>query len=484
MNKPAILFITPEVAPFAKVGGLADVAGVLPRSLNTLGADCRVILPLYKRIRDHYAQRLEFIRWSMVKLGWRTLYSGLFKMEDQGVTYYFIDNEYYFGHDAIYLNYDFDIERYCFFQRAVLEAMGEPMQFYPDILHCHDWQTGLIPCLLQAHYKSHGFFQKVRCVFTIHNLKYQGLHSYEKIADYCDLSPNDLNDYGATLNGVPNFMKAGIVYADELTTVSPSYAQEILTPYYGEGLDGVLRYYEYKLHGIVNGIDLEEYNPSTDPYLKQTYAFATVESGKAANKRALQEEVGLPTLPDVPLLGMVTRLVDQKGLDLVTRVLDEMAELPTQIVILGTGDPFYETGLQEIAARHPDHIAACMRFDHGLSHRIYAGADLFLMPSLFEPCGLSQMISMIYGTLPVVRETGGLKDTVIPYNQYTGEGNGFSFANINAHEFLFTVKRAVAVYHEQPEAWRQLIRSAMHSDFTWQKSAKAYLDLYEQVINR
>lgn len=484
MNSPSILFVASEVAPFAKVGGLADVAGVLPRELNHLGADCRVILPLYKKIREKYADRLQFRRWSMIQLGWRKMYSGLFELQEQGVHYYFIDNEYYFGHDSIYLSYDFDIERYCFFQRAVLEAMGEPMDFVPDLIHCNDWQTGLIPCLLHAHYHSQGYFRQVRCIYTIHNLKYQGLHAYEKIADYCDLSSQYLNEYGVLKDGVPNFMKAGIVYADEVTTVSPTYSKEILTPYFGEGLDSVLRYYEYKLHGILNGIDLQENNPSLDPYLHRNYAFSTWKVGKAENKAALQKELGLPQEPQIPLLGMVTRMVDQKGMDLLLRVLDEMTEIPAQIVLLGTGAPLYEEGVREIASRHPDRIAACLRFDNGLAHRIYAASDLFLMPSLFEPCGLSQMISMVYGTLPVVRETGGLKDTVRPYNQFTGEGNGFSFANINAHEFLFTVQAALYLYREKPQVWEQLVSQAMHEDVSWQASAKHYLDLYQMVLQR
>lgn len=483
MTPIKVLFLSSEVVPFAKVGGLADVAGALPSALQKKGVDIRVVMPLYKKIRDSYADRLEFIRWTMVKLGWRTMYSGLFKMEHQGVIHYFIDNEYYFGHDAIYLNYDFDIERYCFFQRAVLDALGEPMDFYPDILHCNDWQTGLVPCLLQAHFHQQGYFQNLRCVYTIHNIAYQGKHGYEQIADYCDLSPNDMNDYGVLLNGVPNFMKAGIVYSNAVTTVSPTYAEEIKTPYYGEELDGVLRYYNYKLQGIINGIDLEDYNPETDAYLPMKYSSKNVMEGKKVNKKALQKELGLEQRDDLPLLGMITRLVEQKGMDLLTRVLDEMADIPAQVVLLGTGDPHYEGVVQAIAARHPGRIAACIRFDNGLAHRIYAASDLFLMPSLFEPCGLSQMISMRYGTLPVVRETGGLKDTVHAYNKYTGEGNGFSFANINAHEFLFTVQAAVALYHEQPKAWGDLVKQTMKEDFSWDRSAQAYLDLYQEVLS-
>lgn len=478
---PKVLFISAEVAPFAKVGGLADVAGALPRALVKLGVDARVCMPLYKKIRERYRDRLEFVRWTMIRLGWRTVYSGLFKMEYEGVIYYFIDNEYYFGHDAIYLNYDFDIERFCFFQRAVLEAMGNPMDFTPDILHCNDWQTGLIPCLLEAHYKPYGYYRHVSCMYTIHNLKYQGLHAYEKIADYCDLSPNFLNDFGVLQNGVPNMMKAGIVYAQEVTTVSPTYAQEIMSDYFGEGLNHLLHHYSYKVSGILNGIDDIEYNPQKDSNLPKQYSVKTYAEGKAANKKVLQSRVGLPEKEDVPVFGMVTRLVDQKGLDLLLHVIDDMAQLDLQIVVLGTGDAQYEQALYQASQRYPEKIAACLCFDNALAHLIYAGCDAFLMPSIFEPCGLSQLISMAYGTLPIVRETGGLKDTVAPYNRFTGEGTGFSFSNINAHEFLFTLQSAYEVYRNQPQAWAKMVEEAMNGDYSWKYSAQKYLELYERA---
>lgn len=479
-----VLFVSAEVAPLAKVGGLADVAGALPAALNKLGVDTRVIMPLYKRIRDNYGCDLKFMRWTMIKLGWRTMYSGLFRMDLNGVTHYFIDNEYYFGHDAIYLDYDFDIERYCFFQRAVLEAMGAAMDFVPDIIHCNDWQTGLIPALLQAHYHPYGYFNQVKCFFTIHNLKYQGVHSFERIADYCDLSTAFLNDYGILKDGVPNMMKAGIVYADQVTTVSPTYAEEIKQPYYGEGLDGVLSYYSFKLKGILNGIDCREYNPATDSHLVRTYSSSDVKEGKAANKAALQAELGLNVEPDRPLLAMITRMVDQKGMDLLLRVLGEIAGIPTQVVVLGTGEHRYEEGTRICAGYFKENIRACLTFDNALAHRIYAAADIFLMPSLFEPCGLSQLIAMNYGTLPVVRETGGLKDTVTPYNQYTMEGNGFSFTNINAHDFLNVVRNACDLYNDSRDIWDRLVQNAMHKDVSWQKSAECYKELYEGVLNR
>lgn len=482
MSQAKILFVSSEVAPFAKVGGLADVVGVLPGVMVGMGCDARVVMPLYRQIKQQYGDRLQFLRWTMLKLGWRSMYSGLFSLEQDGVTHYFIDNEYYFGHDAIYQDYSFDIERFCFFQRAVLEALGEPMDFEPDILHCNDWQSGMIPVLLDAHYRPHGYHTAVKTVLTIHNLKYQGIHGVERIADLCDLPPQYMTGYGVLKDGVPNFLKAGIVYADAVTTVSPTYAQEILTVYYGEGLDGVLRNYAYKLTGILNGIDLVDYNPATDPYLAKTYTVKTVTAHKAVCKAALQERQGLSVNPGAPLLGMITRLVDQKGIDLLTRVLDEMLYDGMQVVILGTGDPYYEDSLRQMAGRRPDQLSINITYNNELAHQIYAGCDIFLMPSLFEPCGLSQMIAMRYGTVPIVRETGGLKDTVSPYNQFTGEGNGFSFSNINAHELLFTAKYACDIYRHNQEAWQALVENGMKGDYGWNGKAAQYLELYGSLL--
>ena len=482
MTKHKILFASSEVAPFAKVGGLADVVGVLPKVMAKAGCDARVVMPLYRKIKQEYGDQLYFIRWTMLKLGWRSMYSGLFSLEQDGVTFYFIDNEYYFGHDAIYQDYSFDIERFCFFQRAVLEAMGEPMGFEPDILHCNDWQAALLPVLLEAHYRPHGYHTGLKTVLTIHNLKYQGIHGVERIADLCDLPPEYMTPYGVLKDGVPNFLKAGIVYADAVTTVSPTYAQEILTPYYGEGLDGVLRNYAYKLTGILNGIDLEEYDPATDAYLPANYDAKSYAKKKPVCKAALQERLGLSVEPNTPLLGMISRLVDQKGIDLLTRVLEEMVDNNMQVVILGTGDPYYEDNLRSMSASRPGRLSIMLTYDNELAHQIYAGADVFLMPSLFEPCGLSQMIAMRCGTVPIVRETGGLKDTVEAYNEFTGEGNGFSFSNINAHELLFAAQYAASVYHERPEDWARLVKRGMTGDYSWDSSARHYLSLYDTLL--
>lgn len=484
MSAPKILFVSSEVAPFAKVGGLADVVGVLPKTLVKQGCDARVVMPLYRKIKQKYADQLSFKRWTMLKLGWRSMYSGLFTLEQDGVTFYFIDNEYYFGHDAIYQDYSFDIERFCFFQRAVLEAMGDPMEFEPDILHCNDWQAGMIPVLLDAHYRPHGYHNNVKTVLTIHNLKYQGIHGIERIADLCDLPPQYMSAYGVLKDGVPNFLKAGIVYADAITTVSPTYAQEILTGYYGEGLDGVLRNYSYKLTGILNGINLDEYDPSTDPHIPANFSADDYQDNKAACKKALQEELGLEVNAGAPLLGMITRLVDQKGIDLLTRVLDEMLYDGMQVIVLGTGDPFYEDALRSMSSHRPNQLSINIKFDNGLAHRIYAGCDIFLMPSLFEPCGLSQMIAMRYGTVPIVRETGGLKDTVFPYNQFTGEGNGFSFSNINAHELLFTSKYACDVYRHHKDEWDKLVKAGMNGNYSWDLSAAQYLAVYGNLFGK
>jgi len=481
MNSQKVLFVASEMSPLAKSGGLGDVVGALPYSLREIGVDARVILPLYKPIKEKYLAKLTFVRWTMIKLGWRSMYSGLYRMDFQGLPIYFIDNEYYFAHDQIYLDYSFDIERFSFFQRAVLEALGMPMDFFPDILHLNDWQTGMIPCLLEAHYRPYGFHKNLKTVFTIHNLRYQGIHGVERIADLMDLPSRFLTDAGILHDGVPNFMKAGIVYADKVTTVSPSYAEEMLTDYYGEGLNGLLMYYSHKLQGILNGIDTNEYDPETDPMIPANYNVKNWKAGKAVCKAEVQKQYDLNLSPDTPLFGIVSRLVDQKGLDLLIHIIDELLAYGVQIAILGTGDPYYELMLEQAAIRNEGDMAVKIMFSNKMAHRLYAGADLLLMPSLFEPCGLSQMIAMRYGTIPVVRETGGLRDTVIPYNQYTGEGNGFSFCNINAHELLFTARYAADVYRQSPEAWNGLVRAAMESDYSWERSAQIYKDMYAEV---
>ncbi|MDD3418578.1 MAG: glycogen synthase, partial [Eubacteriales bacterium] len=448
-----ILYVTSEMVPLASTGGLGDVSGSLPRALRRLGHDVRVIMPLYKTIKESYASQLQFVRWSIIRLGWRTMYSGLFQMEVNGVPLYLIDNDFYFGHDSLYIDYSFDIERFSFFQRAVLEALGEPMDFFPDLLHLNDWQSGMIPVLLESHYQKNGYFTDLRTLLTIHNLKHQGIHGRENVMDLFDLSDDYMTEDKVLKDGSPNFLKAGIVFANRVSTVSPTYAKEITTAYFGEGLDQLLLSFGWKLTGILNGIDTELYDPETDPEVVSPYSLKAWMKGKAACKKALQQECDLPIESKIPLLSMVTRLDSQKGLNLLLHILDELLEEDVQFVLLGTGDPAYEKALSEIESRHPGKMRALITYDRLLSRRIYAGSDLFLMPSLFEPCGLSQMIAMRYGTLPLVRQTGGLADTVEAYNKYEKTGTGFGFLNINAHELLYTAKEAVELYREDREAW-------------------------------
>jgi starch synthase len=477
-----VLYVTSEMVPLASTGGLGDVSGSLPGALRRLGHDVRVIMPLYKTIKESYASQLQFVRWSIIRLGWRTMYSGLFQMEVNGVPLYLIDNDFYFGHDSLYIDYSFDIERFSFFQRAVLEALGEPMDFFPDLLHLNDWQSGMIPVLLESHYQKNGYFKDLRTLLTIHNLKHQGIHGRENVMDLFDLSDDYMTEDKVLKDGSPNFLKAGIVFANRVSTVSPTYAKEITTAYFGEGLDQLLLSFGWKLTGILNGIDTELYDPETDPELVSSYSLKSWMKGKAACKKALQQECHLPKEPKIPLLSMVTRLDSQKGLDLLLHILDELLEEDVQFVLLGTGDPAYEKALSEIESRHPGKMRALITYDRLLSRRIYAGSDLFLMPSLFEPCGLSQMIAMRYGTLPLVRQTGGLADTVEAYNKYEKTGTGFGFLNINAHELLYTAKEAVELYREDREAWSNMVQQAMSGDYSWTRSAKTYETLYEAIL--
>ena len=480
-----VLMVTPECVLFVKTGGLADVVGVLPKILNKLGNDVRVILPLYSQFKYKYVRDMTFIRWTTVKMGWRNVYSGLFKLKVDGVTYYFIDNEAYFDNPSVYTDdIRFDIERFSFFQRAVLDALGEPMDFYPDIIHCHDWQTAMIPVLLDSQFKPFGYFTNVKTVFTIHNLKYQGVYGMEEVADYLDLPRNYLTEWGVLHNGDVNFMKSGIVYADLVTTVSPTYSQEIMMPFYGEGLDGILRNFSYKVRGVLNGIDVESYNPATDVAITKNYDAKTVFEDKAKNKIDMQKDMALEVDPDKPLTTMVSRLVSQKGFDLIIRIIDELMQEDVQFILLGTGDGHYEYEMYLAEQRNHKNLRSVILYDDNLARKLYAAGDIFLMPSIFEPCGLSQMIAMRYGNVPLVRETGGLKDTVEPYNVQTGEGNGFSFPNINAHEMLFLLKDALNLYHNsRDEHWKKIVQNAMAEDFSWTRSAKEYDKLYDQVLN-
>ncbi|MEG0382211.1 MAG: glycogen synthase GlgA [Christensenella sp.] len=476
MSKLKVLIAGAEATPFAKTGGLADVIGTLPQALKREGIDARVIMPLHKGIREKYADRLSVLATMNIQLGWRTLYLGIETMTNDGVTYYFIDNEYYFGW-CIYKGGDAEAEQYAYFCRAVIEAMPF-LDFEPDIIHVNDWHTAMIPMLLKTQYqnKPQG---KVKTVLTIHNLQYQGEIPWERASDLLAIPDMYFTTEYIEAYGSANMMKAGLVFADKITTVSPTYAQEILDPYYGRGMEGILNSRKDDLCGIVNGIDVKEFSPQKDAYLKCGFTAEDL-TGKYRDKEQLMQDVGITVKPSVPLIGMVTRMTEQKGLSLVRAVLEELLYENVAFVLLGSGEEQYESFFKYIALKYPEKAAVCIGYSDELAHKIYAGSDFFLMPSMFEPCGISQMIAQRYGTLPIVRETGGLKDTVEPYNMYTREGNGFSFANYNAHDMLNTIWFALTLYQDKTNL-SNLIGSAMAVDNSFDKSAKEYISLYHQL---
>ncbi|WP_339314514.1 glycogen synthase GlgA [Paenibacillus sp. FSL R10-2734] len=470
-----VLFAAAEAHPFVKTGGLADVIGALPKALKGAGVDVRVILPKYRGIPEKFTSNMEHLTEVYVPIGWRSQYCGIERMVYDGIPVYFIDNEYYFGRDGIY-GYMDDGERFAFYNRAVLECLPA-IDFQPDVLHCHDWHAAVIPMLLHGHYRHNPFYSEMRSVFTIHNLLYQGVFPYEVLGELLGLDSSYFG--GVEYYGNVNFLKGGIVYSDRVTTVSPTYSEEIRTPYYGYGLDGLLNARADVLSGIVNGIDTKSYNPATDPSLVTRYRSNL--SKKNENKLALQEELGLPVDANIPMVAMVTRLVDSKGLDLLTRVLDELLYTDDiQFVLLGTGDESYERWFREAAWRYPTKLSSQILFNDALSRKIYASSDIFLMPSKFEPCGISQLLALRYGSIPVVRETGGLNDTVQAYNEESGEGNGFTFSNYNAHDMMFTLRRAISLY-KQPEHWKKITKNAFAGDYSWNVSAQQYIDIYNEI---
>ena len=475
-----VLFAASECVPFVKTGGLADVVGALPKRLRDLGVDVRVMLPMYSAIEPKWREKMEHVLFFYVNLGWRRQYVGIEKLVYEGITFYFIDNEQYFGRNYIYGYGADEGERFAYFCRAVLESLPL-IDFVPDVIHCNDWQTGLIPPMLDIQYRKLEQYRNVKTVFTIHNLKYQGLFQIDDIEEMVSLGELAYTADSLEFYGMCSFIKGGIVFADHITTVSPTYAQEIQTAYYGERLDGLLRARADSLTGILNGIDTVEYDPETDPSIAVNYTADTFEK-KAGDKIALQRQLGLHENADAPIIAMVTRLNSQKGLDLVERVLAEIMSTGAQMVVLGMGESKYEDLFNWAQWKYAGQLSATFQMNHELSHRIYAGADMYLMPSMFEPCGLSQLISLRYGTLPIVRETGGLRDTVLSYNEYTGEGNGFTFLNYNAHDMLHVIERAVSIYHEKKDVWNMLARRAMQGSYGWDESAKKYLSLYEELI--
>lgn len=472
-----ILFAASEAVPFIKSGGLADVIGSLPRALQEQGIEVRIILPKYEEIPLEFRQQMKLVKEFGTYVGWRNQYSGLQELVVDGLHYYFIDNEFYFKRSGLY-GYGDDAERFIYFSRAICEALAH-MDWQPDLIHCHDWQTGLVPFMLRNHYGHLEQYQQIRTMFTIHNLKYQGHFSQELLKDLLGVGDSYFTAEGLEFYGGGSCMKGALLYSDVITTVSESYAEEIKTAYYGENLDGVLRARAGDLFGIVNGLDNDFFDPMKDPRIPVKFRNSLPK--KRQNKTALQQELGLPVGADIPMIGLVSRLVEQKGLDLIERVLDEILQLDLQFVVLGTGEWKYEQLFKQAAERYPDKMSTHIRFQEELAHKIYAASDMFLMPSQFEPCGLGQLIAFRYRSVPLVRETGGLKDTVIPFNEFTGEGTGFSFANYNAHELLFTIQRAVG-FMQDPEVWPRIIANIAKTDFGWAQAAKQYKELYSQLL--
>ncbi|MDD3114350.1 MAG: glycogen synthase GlgA [Anaerovibrio sp.] len=473
-----VLYVASEAVPFIKTGGLADVAGSLPKELAKLGVDARVILPKYSRIAEQYKAQMTHVGHIFVPVAWRHKYAGVDMLKQDGVTYYFVDNEDYFKRDGLY-GYGDDAERFSFFSRAVLNLLPL-LDFFPDVINSNDWHAALVNVLLKLEHQEDERYAGIRTVFSIHNLKYQGIFDKNVMADVLGLDWKYFNNGDLEFNDAVNFMKGGIVYADVVSTVSRTYAQEIQYPYFGEQLDGLLRTRGEDIAGIVNGIDYDVYNPQTDKNIFVNYGPDTI-AMKNDNKEKLQEQLGLPVNRNTPMIGLVSRLVAAKGLDLIVRIMDELLQAEDcQFVLLGTGDKLYEDWFRGLQWRMPQKVSANIRFSNELAQRIYAGADLFLMPSEYEPCGLGQLIALRYGTVPVVRATGGLKDTVVSFNKYTGEGNGYSFEHINAHDMLYTIKTALADYSDS-NIWQQVVRNAIASDFSWRKSAGEYLALYERL---
>jgi len=461
-----ILFALTEAGPFIKTGGLGEVGRYLPLALKEQGVMVRVMLPKYSCIPENYRREMKLLREFKVPLAWRNQYCGLQELEYEGIHYYFLDNEYYFRRSQCYGDGD-EGEQYAYFSRAILESIRYMPEFKPDILHCHDWHTALVPLFLKAFYSQETQYFNLKTVFTIHNLKYQGIFPQEVVEDVLGLSKDDEACGKIEFYGQVNYMKAGLIYSERVTTVSPTYAQEIQYPYFGEGLHGVIQERKTSLIGILNGA----------PKPEEPMTLAKKREAKAR----LEEHLGFERREDIPLLSMISRLVEQKGLDLLLHVMEEVLFLDLRLIILGSGEQYYERVLEEIGKRYPEKMRVILNYQEDLAQAIYAGADIFLMPSRFEPCGIAQMVALSYGTIPIVRETGGLKDTVKPYDPATGEGNGFTFSNYNAHEFLYTLQRAVNMYQRDKEAWQRLQQNALSSDFSWSRAASQYREVYESL---
>lgn len=472
-----ILYVAAEAAPFIKTGGLADVAGSLPLSIKKLGHDIRVVLPLHSTIKQEYKDKMEKVGEYYIDLNWRRQYVGIMHLRLNSVDFYFLDNEYYFKRDNPYGEVD-DGERYAYFSKAVA-LLPKEIKFKVDVIHSNDWHSALVNLFIYEFEKGDNDYSNIKKIFTIHNLKYQGVFPPSVLGEVMGISNEYFRDDSIKYYDKVNYMKAGIVYSDIITTVSKSYADEIKYKYFGEGLEGVLSYYSYKLRGIINGIDYDVFNPKKDPHIVYNYNDKSIKD-KYKNKSDLQKTYGLAQKKDIPIISMVSRLVDMKGLDLVEHVLEELLQLDIQMIVLGTGSKEYEDLFKYFQYKYPLKLSANIYFSETEAHKIYAGSDMFLMPSMIEPCGLSQLIALRYGTLPIVREVGGLKDTVIPYNKYTNEGNGFTFKNYNAHELLFKIKEALEIYKTDKKTWQEIILRAMNSDNSWEKSSKEYINLYNK----
>ena len=477
-----ILFVASEGVPFIKTGGLADVVGSLPKCIDKEYFDVRVVLPKYTCMTQAMKDKLTYVSHFYMDFHWKNEYVGILYAEVDGVKYYFVDNEMFFNGFRPYSdNALFEIEKYSFFSKAALSILPV-IDFRPDIIHCHDWQTGLVPVYLKERFQGNEFYRGIKSVMTIHNLKFQGKWSVKEVQDITGLpgyffTPDKLESYKDA-----NLLKGGLVYADAITTVSDTYAEEIKTPFYGEQLDGLLRARSHDLRGIVNGIDTDDFNPETDKNIEFKYNAMNFRKEKIKNKRALQAELGLEQDDKIMMIGIVSRLTDQKGFDLIAYIMDELCQSNVQIVVLGTGEERYENMFRHFDWKYNNKVSANIYYSDALSHKIYAASDAFLMPSLFEPCGLSQLMSLRYGTVPIVRETGGLKDTVMPYNEYESTGTGFSFTNYNAHEMLNTIYYAEKIYYEKKREWNKIVDRAMAADFSWNVSARKYQEMYDWLI--
>lgn len=478
-----ILFVSSEAVPYIKTGGLADVVGSLPKYFDRNEYDVRVMLPKYACMDAAFLPNLRFVCHFYVNLNWRKQYVGILESEYRGIHYYFVDNEFYFAGSSPYNNIYEDVEKFAYFSKAVLASLPY-IDYAPDVIHCHDWQTGLVPVYLHTAFGDDNFYAGIKTVFSIHNLKFQGRWRIREVIDITGLPEQIFNDKELESYGEANYLKGGVVYADAVTTVSPSYANEITTQEGGEGLHGLMNARRNVLHGILNGIDYDEFNPQTDPYIESNFSSKSVLSGKKANKAALQKELGLSVRESAFVIGIVSRLTEQKGFDLVSYIMDDLvSQLDVQMVILGTGESKFENVFHHFHSQYPDKVSAYIGYSEEKAHRIYASADAFLMPSLFEPCGLSQMMSMRYGTIPIVRETGGLKDTVQAYNEYENTGTGFSFCNFNADDMKYVVEYAYHVFRDERKAWEDMMQRAMAQDFSWNKSAGEYEKLYDSLCD-